>query len=76
MFENNIFIAKENSEWELSALGLYQPPIGGLATLGARCCLHCRRNEAMVSQMNSRYEFRTSGNPYRHKQHILIIRST
>ena len=29
MFENIILYIKENSEWELSALDLYQPPIIG-----------------------------------------------
>ena len=37
-----------------------------LATLGARCCcLHCRRKEAKASQINSRFECRTSRNPNR-----------
>ena len=41
-----------------------------LAISWAPCCLHCRKSEATVSKMNSRFEFRTSGNPCKHKHHM------
>ena len=37
---------------------------------GSSLLLALRRNEVTAFQMNSRYEFRTSGNPYRHEQHM------
>ena len=46
------------------------PAVRPLATFGVRCWLHCRRTESAVSQMNSRYEFRSSRNPYRDKEHM------
>ena len=40
-----------------------------LAKSRARCCLHCRKNEATMSQMNNRLES-TIGRPITYRSHI------